>query len=141
MVLSGVVLANIPYEEYQRLLAGQPAQPGLSDPLVATSLRRFRSGTVLNYGFNIYNAKFIGPSPSLTFQTRIFRDGKAIFEGNPEPVVPTDVQHGTVAFSGSLALGMSMVPGEYVMQVVITDNGAKSKRNTATQFVQFDIID
>ncbi|HKP69910.1 MAG TPA: VWA domain-containing protein [Pyrinomonadaceae bacterium] len=141
MVLSGVVLDNIPYGEYQRQLAGEPAEPALSDPLLATSLRKFRTGTVLSYGFNVYNAKIVGASPNLTFQTRIFRDGKPIFEGPPEPVVPISVQQGTVAFSGSLALGTAMVAGEYVLQIVITDNGAKSKRNTATQFVLFDVVD
>ena len=141
LVLSGVILDNIPYEEYQRQSAGQPPSPGMSDSLVATSLRQFKRGTVLSYGFNIYNAKMVGTSPNLTFQTRIFRDGKPVFVSNPEPAVPAGVQHGTVAFSAALALGTSMVPGDYVLQIVITDNGARTNRNTATQFVQFEVIE
>jgi hypothetical protein len=50
-------------------------------------------------------------------------------------------KHGTVAFSAALALGTSMVPGEYVLQIVITDNGARTNRNTATQYVQFEVIE
>jgi VWFA-related protein len=141
LVLSGVILDNIPYEEYQRQSAGQPPSPGMSDSLGATSLRQFKRGTVLSYGFNIYNAKIIGTSPNLTFQTRIFRDGKPVFVSNPEPAVPAGVQNGTVAFSAALALGTSMVPGEYVLQIVITDNGARTNRNTATQYVQFEVIE
>jgi hypothetical protein len=57
LVLSGVILDNIPYEEYQRQSAGQPPSPGMSDSLGATSLRQFKRGTVLSYGFNIYNAR------------------------------------------------------------------------------------
>jgi hypothetical protein len=34
-----------------------------------------------------------------------------------------------------------MLPGDYVLQITIIDNLAKAKRNTATQFVQFEIID
>jgi hypothetical protein len=34
-----------------------------------------------------------------------------------------------------------MVPGDYVIQVTITDNLRKAKKNTATQFVQFEIVE
>ena len=139
MFLSGAVLDNIPYDEYQRQSGGQLAGAGTSDPMLATSLRQFKRGTVLSYSFNIYNAKLVGASPNLTFQTRVFRDGQPIFESKPEPVVPLSVQHGTVAFSAALALGTSMLPGDYVLQVVITDSGAKGK--TVQQFVTFEITE
>jgi hypothetical protein len=34
-----------------------------------------------------------------------------------------------------------MAPGDYVLQIVIIDNLAKASRNTASQFVQFEIIE
>ena len=141
LVLSGVILENVPYEEWQRRNAGGPVQSDVSDPLVSTSLRQFKRGTVLNYGFTIYNAKLIGTEPKLHFQTRVFRDGKQIFESSQNPVDPAGLQASAVAFSAALALGTGMLPGDYVLQVVITDDLAKAKSNSAMQFVQFEIIE
>ena len=107
----------------------------------STSLRQFKRGTVLNYRFTIYNAKFAGASPNVSYQTRLFRDNKPIFESNVQPVVSPLIQSGEVSFAGSLSLGAAMEPGDYVVQVVVTDNLAKSKRNSAMQFVQFEVID
>jgi VWFA-related protein len=139
LLLSGVVLENLPYSEWQKRNSGQPAGP--SDPLTDTSLRQFKRGSVLNYGFSIYNAKVSG-GPSLSYQTRIFRDGTAIFESKVQPVVSTEgVEVGTLGLAGALALGTTMEPGDYVLQIVVTDNIAGTKRNTATTFVQFEILE
>jgi VWFA-related protein len=140
LVTSGVLLENLEYADWQKRESGQAIRP--SDPLADTSLRRFKRGTVLNYGFTIYNAKSLGPAPNLSYQTRVFRDGKAIFESPVQPVVATNVADpGTVGFTAALALGTAMLPGDYVLQIVITDNLAKAKQNSTTQFVQFEIVD
>ncbi len=139
LVLSGVMLKNLPYAEWQKRQAGQSPSM-ISDPLAATSLRQFKRGTVLTYGFTVYNAKATVTAPNLSYQTRIFRDGKPIFESAVQPVVPTNaVEPKTTSFTGALALGTSMSPGDYVLQITIIDNLAKAKRNMATQFVQFEI--
>jgi hypothetical protein len=103
---------------------------------------RFPKGTVLNYGFTIFNAKAAaGQAPSLTSQVKLFLDGKPIFEGTPQPIVPrTGSEPSTVSFAGSLSLASKMTPGEYVLQVTVTDNLAKEKRKIANQFVQFEVI-
>jgi len=140
LVLSGILLENLDYADWKKRDAGQAVSK--SDPLSDTSQRQFKRGTVLSYGFAIYNAKPVGTSTNLTYQTRIFRDGKPIFESAVQPVVlmpNTDPK--AVDFSGALALGTAMVPGDYVLQISITDNSSNSKKNTATQFVQFEVID
>ena len=139
LLLSGVVLENLPVDAWKKRNEGEKSVS--SDPLSDTSLREFKRGTVLNYGFSIYNAKLIGTSPKLSYQTRIFRDGKQIFEGAIQPVAAAGSDSKAVDFTGALALGTSMEPGDYVLQVVITDNLAKAPRNTATQFVAFEIVD
>lgn len=138
LVLSGVVLDNLNYADWQKRDAGQAIE---SSPLLDTALRQFKRGTVLTYGFGIYNAKVVGAAPNLSYQTRVFRDGKPIFESAVQPVQPNAGDEKAVSFSGALALGSTMVPGDYVLQIVITDNLAKLKRNTATQFVQFELVD
>jgi hypothetical protein len=90
IVLSGVVLENTPYAEWQKREAGQ--QIATSNPLNDTSLREFKRGTVVTYGFTIYNGKAVGAAPNLSYQTRIFRDGKQIFEGSVQPVVAMQVK-------------------------------------------------
>ena len=106
-----------------------------------TSRRVFRSGSVLRYGFEIYNASAArGQVPQLTSRTRIFRDGKLLFEGN-ETAVPIEGRPGPsrLNMSGAMALGTGMQAGDYVLQVVVTDKLAKEKHKTATQFIQFEI--
>jgi len=56
LLLSGVVLENLPLEEWKRRSEGQPVS-GESDPLLDTSLRQFKRGTVLNYGLTAFNPK------------------------------------------------------------------------------------
>ena len=139
LVTSGVVLENLNYKDWQKRESGQATRK--SDPLIDTSLRQFKRGTVLNYGFTIYNTKATGTAPNLSYQTRIFRDGKPIFESPVRPAVPTNKDLRAVDFSGALALGASMLPGDYVLQITVTDNLAKAKQNSTTQFVQFEVIE
>jgi hypothetical protein len=40
---------------------------------------------------------------------------------------------------GRLQLGTKMVPGDYVLQVVVTDNAAKEKYHIATQWMDFEV--
>lgn len=142
LTLSGVVLENLPYEAWQKRNSG--GEDVKSDPLSDTSLRRFQQGSVLNYGFTIYNAKTdASRAPNLTSQIKIFVDGKPYFQGAPQPIVPRPGGAGpsTVSFAGSLSLATKMPPGEYVLQIVVTDKLAKEKKNTAYQFVQFEVIE
>ncbi len=139
LVVSGVVLENVEYADWQKREAGQAS--GTSDPLTDTSLRRFKRGTVLNYGFTIYNAKRTGVTPSLNYQTKIFRDGVQVFESAVRAIDLINNDPRVVEFSAALALGTSMLPGDYVLQITVTDNLAKPKQNTATQFVQFEVIE
>jgi VWFA-related protein len=139
LVNSGVVLENLSFANWQKREKGEPVEA--TNALVDTSLRRFKRGSVLNYGFTIYNAKLAASGANLSYQTRVFRDGKPIFEGALHPVVPTGRDPRSVDFSASLVLGTEMSAGDYVLQIVITDNLAKSKNNSSSQFVQFEVID
>jgi hypothetical protein len=138
LVTSGAILENIPLAEWQKRESGQSSAP--TDPLTDTSLRSFRRGTVLNYGFTIYNAKNTGAGPNLSYQTRIFRDGKPILENPVRPIAPGG-DPAAIDFSAALSLGSEMVPGEYVLHVTIIDNLAKEKKKTAHQFVQFEVVE
>ena len=112
-----------------------------TDPMTDTSRRVFRTGSVLRYGFDIYNVSAErGQAPQLTSRVRIFRDGKLIFDGKDIPVpVEGKLDAARTNMSGAITLGTAMQPGDYVLQVVVTDRLAKQKHSIATQFIQFEI--
>ena len=141
VVLSGIVLENIELAEWQNRNAGKPPNEAASGALMDTSLRQFRRGTVLNYGFFVYNAKTGPQGHDLSYQTRIYRDGRPIFEGSKHPLGAKAGENGALNFSASLALLNKMTPGDYVLQIVVTDNLAKAKHKTTVQFVQFEIVE
>jgi hypothetical protein len=73
---------------------------------------------------------------------RLFRDGKVIFEGKPQSVNGTpDPKTKAINVFGALMLGNEMEPGDYVLQVIVTDKLRKPKENNASQFVQFEIVE
>ncbi len=107
------------------------------------SQRILRPGMEFSYGFAIYNAtidKTTG-QPQLEAQVRLLRDGQVIFTGKQMPVglIPqTDWRQ--VLAGGTLKLGADASPGEYVLQVTITDRLAKEKYSVATQWLDFEIV-
>lgn len=145
LTLTGVVVENMSFDTWQKISqGGSVSDKDKPDPLNDTSHRRFKRGTVLNYAFTIFNAKIAasGQSASLTSQIRLFLNGKQIFEGSPQAIPQRSSKDpSTVSFAGSLSLASQMVPGEYVLQTVVTDNLAKEKQKTAYQFLQFEVIE
>ncbi len=146
LTLGGLALENVAFEVWQKRNAGNPtpsANEPASNPLIDTSLRRFKNGTVLNYGFVAYNAK-TGTSrrPELILQTRVFSNGQPIFEGKPQPVsFEGQSDPKAINIGSSLNLGNAMKSGDYLLQIIVTDTLAKEKYRTASQFIQFEIID
>lgn len=142
LALSGIVLETLSFELWQKIANGEKVVLE-TDPIGDTARRRFKRGTVLNYGIVVHNAK-LNPAgkPELLLQSRIFRDGKIIFDSRPKPFVlenQTDKQ--TVRITGSLNLGTQMAAGDYILQLIVTDNSNSKKRQIASQFVPFEIIE
>jgi VWFA-related protein len=149
LTLSGVVLENLTLSQWQK--EAQATQNVIdleklehqtkSDPLTDTVVRRFKRGTVLRYGFEVYNAKLnTARNPQLTTQINVLRDGKIILLGKPMPVDITEQKNWRkIASSGALVLGSEMSPGDYFLQIIVTDNLAKGKDKTTLQVIQFEI--
>ncbi|MEO8073555.1 MAG: VWA domain-containing protein, partial [Acidobacteriota bacterium] len=142
LTLSGIALENMTLAQWNKeanqTAADAAKNPTETNPLLDTSLREFKRGTILRYGYEIYNA---AQPPQLQTQTRLFRDGKLIFEGKQIPVNlagQTDLQ--IIKTFGAINLGTEMQTGDYVLQVITTDNSAKEKNKIAAQFVQFEIV-
>ncbi|MGI8566936.1 MAG: hypothetical protein ACR2LZ_10700, partial [Pyrinomonadaceae bacterium] len=119
---------------------GQANDP---DPLGSPAVRRFRRGASIDYLLNIYNAKLdkATRAPQLQTQVRLFREGQQVYAGQMTPfdgAGQTDKKR-LVVWS-RLRLGTNLTPGEYALQVVVTDPLASEKRRTVTQWIDFEII-
>jgi VWFA-related protein len=142
LTLSGLILENLTEAQWKTRVASQRAGQNQNNLLQDTSNRRFKRGTILSYSAEIYNAKLDrSQKPQLQTQIRMFKDGKLFLNGKPN-AFDAEGQSGAgkFNFAGALGLGNEMKPGDYVLQIVVTDTLAKEKRKLATQWVQFEII-
>jgi VWFA-related protein len=120
-------------------------QEGLDqgNPDATPAVRRLSRGMLLDYAFFIYNARLdkTTTKPQLVGQVRLFRDGKLVFAGKENTMGGRELPDPKrVVAGGSVQLGTDLLPGEYVLQVVVRDLLADEKHRTATQWMDFEII-
>ncbi|MDT7808631.1 MAG: hypothetical protein QOJ70_2444 [Acidobacteriota bacterium] len=119
------------------------AASGGVNPLRDATVRRFRAGSQVDFLYDIYNARVDRATsrPQLQTQALVFRDGRPVFTGSVQSYDPggqTDMSH--LQAGARLGLGAGFAPGEYVLQVVVTDALAKGKTRTATQWIDFEVV-
>lgn len=107
------------------------------------ALRRFRQGMILDYRYIIYNAQTnsADKTPKLQTQTRLLRDGQTVFTGKVVPLDATrqsDVKR--LSVGGRLRIGPELTPGDYVLQVFVTDTSVPTRPRAATQSIDFKIV-
>jgi VWFA-related protein len=107
------------------------------------AVRRFRQGTDLILAYAVYNARLDGAthSPQLSTQTRVFRDGRPIFTGDATPIDfggQADLQR--IASASRLQLGAQLTPGEYVLQIIVTDGLGKEKPRVVSRWIDFEVV-
>jgi VWFA-related protein len=150
LLLSGIVVRGMSIDSYKKLLAGASEAVGNADNSIeetpagtSAALREFRQGMALVYGVEIYNAQVDKTTGKVNLEAkpRIFKNGQQLFDGN---IIPFDAGGQTdmkrVTLVGAIQLGSQMEPGEYVLQLVVTDRLAKEKNRIATQWIPFDIV-
>jgi VWFA-related protein len=111
------------------------------DPNGTPAVRIFKPGTPIVYGYQILNAQAdSAKKPELEVQTRLFRDGQEVYKGTPKPMDmgPADDPKRLVG-GGRMQLGDKIAPGDYVLQVIVTDKLAKEKYRVATQSMDFEV--
>ena len=139
LTLSGIVLQD----DAAQTIADLPQGPAPREDVTRGAARRsFHRGTNLIYGYEIINAKNgTGQRPDLEVQSRLFRDGEQVLAGK---MTMLDIAAGApdprrLTAGGRMSLGRDMIPGEYVLQVIVIDKLAKGKFNTVTQSTDFEI--
>jgi VWFA-related protein len=140
LALSGLVVSGKLAEGANAAAPPPAAEVELeADPAV----RRLRAGMELSYDFHIYNAR-LDPAtnrPRLQTQVRLFREGQLAYEGRAAPFETTQADDlKRLVAGGGVKLGRAAAPGDYTLQVVVTDLLAKESRRTATQWIDFQIV-
>jgi VWFA-related protein len=105
--------------------------------------RRLRRGMALDYSFFIFNPQVDKSTrrPYLQTQLTLFRDGRQVFVRNERLFdANTQLNLKRIEAGGRLELGADMPPGEYILQVTVTDTLADEKSRTATQWIDFEIV-
>ncbi len=142
LALSGLVVRGETNAKSARAAsANQSEGQEEGDAETSAAVRHFKAGNLMTYGFFVYNAKLDATSqPQLTVQVRLFRDGTEVFSGKESKFnsgQQTDMQRLTA--SGGIQLGTDMTPGDYVIQIVVTDLLADQKHRVATQWMDFQV--
>ncbi len=151
LTLSGIVVDNISYKEWNaglnsdqgKMIVGEDTPENNSSALSDTALRQFKRETVLRYALEVYNTQISSQKRSdLYIRTRLFRDNILVYEGTDVPIISDSAESSPIKpTSGAINLGTNLKPGDYILQIIVTDKLAKEKRQIATQFVQFEIIE
>jgi VWFA-related protein len=143
LTLSSLVISGINAAALDKPEAAQAT----ADPQAGPAVRRLRQGMVLEYGYVIYNAQLEKATgkPNVTTQVRLFRDGQPFFSGRVNPYDTTQQKDmKRLLAGGRLMVGKEMTPGDYVVQVIVTDltikEKEKDKRRTATQWIDFEVV-
>jgi VWFA-related protein len=138
LLLSSLVLH--PYQPPSGAATPQAAEGPEGHTSASPAMRVFAPGEDILYGYQILNPQVdSNQKAQIEAFARVFRDGVEIFTGTPQPMntdVQTDMKK--MVGAGALKLAGKMQPGDYVLQVVVTDKVAKT---TATQWTDFEVKD
>jgi VWFA-related protein len=150
LTLSGILVRGVSPQLFQKRPGDAAAQgenaedtTDESDPNASSAVRQFKSGLAMLYGFDIYNARLDNATgkPQVQTQMKLFRDGHEVFTGKEmafDPGGQSDLDRMTA--NGALQLGSELKPGEYVLQVIVTDLLRRDKYRVTSQWIDIEII-
>jgi len=107
------------------------------------AVRRFNTGDVLTYSYLIYGERQASESskPDLWSQIRLFQAGKEVFTSKETPVTKTQMSSsGGIVAVGTFRLDEDLVPGEYFLQIIVTDKLAPAEKQLSDQWIDFQIV-
>jgi VWFA-related protein len=133
---------DIPEVRTSRLsVAGLITQGMSRETRSGPAARRFARGEALEYSYLVYGARRnSNNSTDLTSQIRLFRGSEEVFTGGVVSTKAKDEGREAIIAGGTFALANSLEPGEYFLQVIVTDQLAPRERQTSTQWIDFEIV-
>ncbi|HKO96310.1 MAG TPA: VWA domain-containing protein [Pyrinomonadaceae bacterium] len=143
LMLSGIALSSYNPKETAAMIEkvnNDGADIAGSSVLTQAALRRFQSGNVLQFAYTVYNATASNKTPPrVTTQIKVYRDGNEIFAGKETPFeVGNQTDWKRLVAEGNLQLG-ALQEGEYVLQVIVTDELAKGNKRTTRSWIDFAV--
>jgi hypothetical protein len=150
LALSGIVIAGLdpaltpgahlsPISTSDAAVGDKPRVPQSEAEAQANpAVRRMRPGNTPldNAGRGRQNGH-----PQLQTQVRLFRETQLVYTGkviSVETDQPRDLK--PIAALGTLRLAADEKPGDYFLQVIVTDLLADKKHNTTTSWIDFEIV-
>jgi hypothetical protein len=95
---------------------------------------------MIDYRYIIYNAQADANSP-VQVQMRLLRDGKPVFTGKLATLdLSKEANPKRISTGGRLRLGPDLTPGDYVLQIVVKNSSDPKKPRTASQWIDFEIV-
>ncbi len=144
LTISSLAVENVSMTIWQNIAAGKVGTgPGKiqvpSTLLYDTVLRQFKAGSVVRYGFEVYNAKGDGQSmPKLETQAKILQNDAVVVEGSLNKVeASTQNDPKRVKVSGAIMLKDNLQMGDYLLQLTVFDRAGKQ---VASQILPFAIV-
>ena len=115
---------------------------GVTHDLMNPGARRFAANQDVHFAFMVYNGTDeTGAFRNLVMQAKVFHEDKDVFTGPEVPVKAganqTDLSR--MLTSGSLRLPADLEPGNYYLQVTVTEVGAKKKVPAVVQWAEFEV--
>lgn len=108
------------------------------------AIRRFRRNLILAYAYTIYNAK-LDPAtgePKFSVETKLYHNGQLVIDGKPQSAkLEKQTDWTRINDYGYLQLKPLMAPGDYNLQIIITDLLAKEKNTVTSQSVDFEVAE
>lgn len=137
LTLSGLLLQTYTNEEWNAQNVSTK-DSGKAPTAIATAIRKFRQGNVLQFSYAVYNAKNQAGT-NFKSQTRLYRDGQLVFEGKQMPLNLAGNDGKRSEAEGAVGLGREIIPGDYVLQVIVFDETARDKKQVASQSIDFEV--
>jgi VWFA-related protein len=140
--MSGLITTTVTNDGKPILTENRPVSAAFK-PVFTTSIpsiRQYRPGSILAYGYDIYNAKPdpATKQPKLTTQIRLYRNGKLLVEGKETPAeLAAQTEPARIRDFGFMKLNPETETGEYFLQIIVRDAIA---RKVASQWIDFEIV-
>ncbi|MEO6334936.1 MAG: VWA domain-containing protein [Pyrinomonadaceae bacterium] len=143
-ILSSLAVENVSLETWRNMTSGKignrPGQVQVPSTLLYdTVLRQFSPGSVLRYGYEVYDGSGqTHPLREVEARATIFRDNSAVVKGNLNKIdVSAQKDPRRLAISGAMTLPDSLEPGDYVLNLSVFDSAGN---RSATQILPFEIV-
>lgn len=144
LLVSSPFLENVSRENWEKAQAGLPPDPnGTIGVWRATATREFEHDTVLKFAYSIFNARLDAQrNAHLHYQVKLFRNGEPVYTGTQMPLsVKDSADYRSLDANGKIVLSPDFEPGDYILQLTITDELRKGSKGIVDQFIQFEIVE